>query len=99
MSFRLTDGDSRQSTEPDSGTGQDVFFALSVPCVSTSAQSVGSKCSLFTTLNTVIPGAVSEGNRAVWEISQLEVYDGGSDGLGVSDDDNTLFLTQGVFVP
>jgi hypothetical protein len=99
MTFRFTDGDSRQAGEQDSGTGQDMFFAISAPCAPTGDDSQGSTCSLFTTLNTVIPGAVSEGNRAIWEVSKLEVYDGGADGVGVSEDDNTPFLAPGIFVP
>jgi hypothetical protein len=45
-----------------------------------------------------VPGAVREGDRAVWELGTVEVYDGGSDGVG-STSDNTLFARQGVFIP
>ena len=45
-----------------------------------------------------MPGAVVEGKRAIWQIGQVQVYDGGSDGL-VSTAPNTLFATQGLFVP
>jgi hypothetical protein len=41
---------------------------------------------------------VSEGKRAIWELGQIEVFDGGSDGL-TSTGDNTVFARQGVFVP
>jgi hypothetical protein len=34
----------------------------------------------------------------VWEVGQVQVFDGGSDGV-VSTAPNTLFATQGVFVP
>ncbi len=41
---------------------------------------------------------MSEGKRAIWELGQIEVSDGGSDGLA-STEDNTVFARQGVFVP
>ena len=44
-------------------------------------------------------GAVPEDERAIWQIGDLEVYDGGSDGLAATTLDNTLFAVQGLFVP
>ena len=44
------------------------------------------------------PASSSEGARAVWEVGQVEVLDGGPDG----DPDtpgNGVFARQGVFVP
>jgi hypothetical protein len=46
----------------------------------------------------VSPGAVLDGRRAVWQVGQVEVLDGGSDGEA-STTPNTRFLVQGVFVP
>jgi hypothetical protein len=44
-------------------------------------------------------GAIKEASRAIWQLGEINVYDGGSDGIGSTTADNTLFLTQGVFVP
>jgi hypothetical protein len=46
----------------------------------------------------ITPGIAAEGSRAVWQLSQVTVADGGSDGLG-STDPNGVFAVQGVFVP
>jgi hypothetical protein len=51
-----------------------------------------------TTADAVTPGIVKEGARATWRLSQLQVFDGGSDG----DPDtpgNSVFARQGVFGP
>jgi len=47
----------------------------------------------------VLPGAIKDTNRAVWALDALRVYDGGPDGDGDTDAGNSLFMTQGVFVP
>jgi hypothetical protein len=39
-----------------------------------------------------------KGKRAIWELGQVRVYDGGPDGLAATAD-NSLFAVQGVFVP
>jgi hypothetical protein len=49
-------------------------------------------------MDAVIPGAVPEGKRSIWQLGRTEVYDGGSDGLAGTAG-NTLFATQGLFVP
>ena len=59
---------------------------------------IGSTCSLNTTADAVLPGVVKETRRAIWQLGQVQVFDGGSDGV-VSTTPNTLFLTQGIFVP
>jgi hypothetical protein len=58
----------------------------------------GSTCSVATTVDAVTPGAAQEGKRAIWELSQVRVLDGGPDGVA-STADNSLFAVQGVFVP
>ena len=45
-----------------------------------------------------MPEAAREGKRAVWDLGQVEVFDGGTDGLAATDD-NSLFAVQGVYVP
>ena len=55
-------------------------------------------CSASTSENAVIPGAVTSGARAIWQLAQLQVLDGGPDGQSATAD-NSLFAVQGVFVP
>jgi hypothetical protein len=91
--LRITD---KNNTPDPGGTGagtvQDTSFPVTVPCTSGS-------CSVATTANAVRPGSVLEGKRAIWELGQVQVYDGGVDGLASTTADNTLFMDQGVFVP
>ena len=47
---------------------------------------------------TVTAGTVKANNRTIWQMGKVNLYDGGSDGVA-STDPNTLFMTQGVFVP
>jgi hypothetical protein len=51
-----------------------------------------------TTADGVVPGAAVERRRAIWEVGQVELLDGGSDGVA-STPGNTVFARQGVFVP
>jgi hypothetical protein len=46
-----------------------------------------------------VPGAVVEGGRSIWELGQVQVFDGGADGLASTAGDNTLFEREGIFVP
>jgi hypothetical protein len=46
----------------------------------------------------VAPGVIREGDRAIWQLGRMEVWDGGPDG-DVDTADNSLFATQGLFVP
>jgi hypothetical protein len=84
----------------NAATVQDFPIAgsVQVPCTSTGSTAIGSSCTLSTTLDAVSPGAVLDGRRAVWQLGQVEVLDGGSDGEA-STTPNTRFLVQGVFVP
>jgi hypothetical protein len=49
-------------------------------------------------VNSFIPGAVQE-KRAIWEMDEVRVYDGGTDGDSDTTADNTLFLRAGIFIP
>ena len=68
------------------------------PCTPTAARDGGSTCSLDTTLDALIPGAVVEGQRTMLQLGQVRVVDGGPDD-DVATEPNTVFLRQGVFVP
>ncbi len=98
--MRVTD---RLNTPDPEGAGsatvQDSAFGPSIPCASTTSATTGADCSLSTTVNSLIPGVVVAGARSNWELGALGVYDGGADGDGDTQGDNTLYATQGVFVP
>ena len=96
LSVRLTDRYNLPAPGGDSpGTGDPTirFFAN---CAITSDAGAGSDCSLTSSFDTWYPGAVREGRRAVMELGQVEVRDGGSEGYG---QDNAPFLRQGIFIP
>ena len=90
---------------PGTGEGQ-----LQIPfdCTPTASPATGSTCGLSTTIDALLPGAVREGKRAIWELGQIHVRDAGPNGTGYEspacppacgDGDETLFLRQGLFVP
>jgi dipeptidyl aminopeptidase/acylaminoacyl peptidase len=81
-----------------SGTSIDVPFVVDVACAMTADTSVGSTCAVDTTANSLVPDAILESKRSVWQLSDIEVFDGGSDGVS-STYPNTLFETEGVFIP
>jgi hypothetical protein len=80
-------------------TALDASFGFSFGCTPTPSGSVGSTCSIATSADAVAPGITPEFKRAVWQLGQVEIYDGGADGDGDTTGDNTLFMTQGLFVP
>ena len=92
---RITD---RNGGPSISETMQDTPFPVTVPCAATASTTIGATCSVATTFNAIVPGAVVEGKRAIWQLGQIEVFDGGADGLA-STAPNTVFARQGVFVP
>jgi hypothetical protein len=80
------------------GVGQDTPFNVTAPCTATGSTAAGATCTLDTTADAVLAGVVKETRRSVWQVDQVQVFDGGSDGV-VSTNPNTLFATQGIFVP
>jgi glucose/arabinose dehydrogenase len=99
LPIRITDLDNPPPAGGSSaGTTQDGTFAFTVPCTATSDTSVGSTCSVSTTADAVTAGVIKESKRTIWQLGQIDVLDGGPDGL-VSTNDNTVFARQGVFVP
>jgi hypothetical protein len=80
---------------------------MPVSCVGTAASTIGSHCALNTTVDALIPGAIREGKRAVWQLGQVSVRDAGPNGTGYGsgcpatcgDGDERTFLRQGIFVP
>jgi hypothetical protein len=82
----------------DPATVQDIPLPVPVTCANTVSNTTGGVCTANTSANAVAMGAVKDGERAVVEIQQLQVSDGGADGQSATAD-NTLFEVQGVFIP
>jgi hypothetical protein len=82
----------------DAATVIDIPFPVVTGCTATSSTAVGATCAISTTANAVVPGAVKDQKRGVVEIGQVQVFDGGTDGVAASDP-NTLFSVQGIFIP
>jgi plastocyanin len=81
----------------DPATTVDIAFPVTVPCTATGTAD-GSTCTVTTTANAVVPGAVTDMQRTIWQLGQVRVFDGGSDGVA-STSGNTLFMSEGIFVP
>jgi hypothetical protein len=83
----------------EAATVTDIPFPVNGTCAATSTNAaVGGTCTVTTTANTVVPGSVKDTQRGVVEIQQLQINDGGVDGL-VATAGNTLFEVQGIFIP
>jgi Tol biopolymer transport system component len=100
-SLRLTDKYNTDDAGGPAGIGTryDSPYAVNVPCTPTTDTAIGSSCSIDTTADAVVPGTVREGDRSIWQLDQIRVYDGGGDGNPRTTSGNTLFAVQGVFVP
>ena len=83
---------------PDAATVIDIPFPVITGCAATASTAIGSTCTITTTANAVVPGAVKDKKRAIVEIGQVQVFDGGPDGVAATDP-NTLFSVQGIFIP
>jgi hypothetical protein len=103
--IRITDHVNDTTPTPTCGTNvacktatvNDIPFPVTVQCVSTDA-SIGSSCDIVTTANSVVPNAVVANAQGNVEIQQIQVTDGGSDGV-VGTPGNSLFAVQGIFIP
>jgi hypothetical protein len=81
----------------DAATVADLPLQFKLPCV-VDVTVGGSTCAATTSADAIAAGSVVEGGRAIWELGPVRIYDGGADGLATTAD-NTLFATQGLFVP
>jgi len=93
---RITDKENAGGSVP--GTVTDIPFSWDAPCTATADTGIGSACAVTTSADALMPGAITEGARSVWEVGQIEVYDGGSDG-DTATAPNTVFERQGIFIP
>jgi hypothetical protein len=86
---------------------QDFDVQMPVQCVATSLINTGGDCSATLSVNAAYPGAVTAGQRATWQIDNLQVLDPGPNGTGFGpgcpatcgDGDETVFMRPGVFIP
>jgi hypothetical protein len=99
LGFRLTDHDNAPFPAVDPMTVEDFAIEHYWPCVQSGTTSTGSTCNLITTLNTLMPGAVRDSKREVWELQAARIFDGGPDGDGDTTADNTVFARPGIFIP
>jgi hypothetical protein len=83
----------------DGATMTDTSISLTIPCAQSAEPDRGSVCSLATTADTLVPGTIVEGARAVWQLGDVHVYDGGADGDASTPEGDTLFAVPGVFTP
>jgi hypothetical protein len=97
LNLRLTDNYNgppynRSATLPD----LPISFAMA--CTATDDTAIGSTCTANTSANAIMPGLVRDYSRAVWQLGQVEVNDGGYDG-DAETQNNYPFMRQGLFVP
>jgi hypothetical protein len=97
-SLRITDKRNGPSTFALPGTVIDAAFGMTLGCTGTADTTVGSTCSVTTTADALLANSFKEGKRAIWRFGQMQLFDGGADGVA-STHPNTLFETDGVFVP
>jgi Tol biopolymer transport system component len=75
------------------------LLLFTIPCAPTSDTTVGSTCSVTTSLDGIFgAGTIVEQKRAIWEIDDFIIEDGGSDGVASTCCNNT-FATPGLFFP
>jgi hypothetical protein len=74
---------------PEMGTAQSVNLQIPVNCTATADTSIGGACSINSTMNAIIPGAVLENKRNNWQLGQVTV----------KDPNGSVFLRQGLWVP
>ena len=101
LGLRITerDGPTPAGGGPAPVTQQDVSLSFTVPCIPTADSSVGATCSTTTTADSLAPGVVVERRRAIWELRDVRVLDGGPDGDAETAAGNEVFQVPGVFIP
>ena len=84
---------------PGAATTQQIPFDFNASCAAVADPNEGASCTAATSVDALVPGAAPEGRRAVWALAAVDVYDGGPDGDADTPAGDTLFATQGVFIP
>jgi hypothetical protein len=110
--LRLTDT-ANGPAENESATVEDFDFGVPMDCAATPSPEKGATCGVSTSADTLVPGLVKEGDRAVISALSMKVLDAGADddlapgsdpiGRGCpptcGSGDERVFLRQGVFAP
>ena len=98
--IRITDH--YNAASPGGGTDPATLVDIPLPfhlsCASTADTSIGATCVFPTGTECLGCPLPKEGVRTVIEITQLQIRDGGADGMAATQD-NTLFMVQGIFIP
>jgi hypothetical protein len=84
---------------PGAATTVEIPLELVVSCTPVADPQEGSACAATTTADALAPGTVKESRRSIWELGKVDVYDGGADGDAHTPTGDTLFATQGIFIP
>ena len=99
-SLRITDKlNTPHPGGPGAATVSDASLGATVACVATADTTEGAHCNLLTTFDAIAPGTVTETRRSIWSLGAAQLDDGGADGDADTPADNTLFMTQGLFIP
>jgi hypothetical protein len=87
------------SSLTEAATVVDLPFPINMTCANTADTSIGGLCSIPP--NAVQPALYPQGTstRAVAQLTQIQIFDGGADGQAGTTADNTLFEVQGIFIP
>ena len=78
LELRTTDRHNGISLE-DHATVVDTPLRVTVPCSPTGGPE-GGACNIATTADAVMADVAREGQRAIWQLGQIKVFDGGADG-------------------
>jgi hypothetical protein len=83
----------------DPATVVDIPFPINAFCANTADTSIGASCEVSGgAVQPAYPDCSCEGKLTTVEVTQFKVWDGGADGV-IATSGNTLFLSQGLFVP
>jgi len=103
--LKITDN-ANAPERPEPATTQEQPLQFPVQCAVTPEATRGGTCNLTTSYEALIPGAVTERQRGIWALDQIQVKDAGPNGTGYAacpptcgDGDETVFMRQGIFVP
>jgi hypothetical protein len=106
FSVRVRLTDRANEYEGTSGTVVDTALEAPVDCVATPS-AAGSRCSVTTGMEALIPGLVSEGKNSIFDLQSVELRDPGPNGTGYGagcptacgDGDEKTYMIQGLFTP
>jgi hypothetical protein len=100
--IRITDHNNSASPGggTDAATVVDLPFPINLTCSNTADTAIGGSCTIAggQPLSMVPVPNPTEPTRSVVEVTQVEVFDGGADGLA-STTPNTVFMREGIFIP